>query len=235
MTGIRLAGPLFASVPGNIVKVSWEGELMSSPEQGAAAGLHAGCVFLSHTGCDDAARDLAVHMWLNLKGDRKVFFDQDSIGWGDDNSAMLDAIRSCGVFVPIISPSYLDREWPLRELHEALCSDKVVVRAVCVNMDVTDVVEWARTEKAQEALSKYELALTPSEVVSKLKDQFIMHEERPRNSKVWAANTAPKLVEKLLNQQGHRIADIDGRFMKQRCVASLSPRPCHMGVQPLSP
>jgi hypothetical protein len=91
-----------------------------------------GCVFLSHTGQDSTKTGsiIAERMRSELKHiGKKAFFDAITLQVGENNTAILDAVRACSVFVAIITPAYIQRKWPLKESHEALKSRREILTA----------------------------------------------------------------------------------------------------------
>jgi hypothetical protein len=169
-----------------------------------------GCVFLSHTGQDNEGKDLADRMYSELETTgKKKFFDARTLEWGEDESAMIKAVRTCGVFVAIITPTYTQRKWPLTELHEALESVRKVC-PVCINISHEDLKMWAQGTRPHEAKQQFELGFDPAEDVKKLLKTNILYKQSDRNSKIWVGDLAKELVGKLLTQLGDHIAGTSG-------------------------
>jgi hypothetical protein len=78
--------------------------------------------FLSHTGRDYHAGELAAAIHDRLKAKKRLsFFDVENITVGERWAPKIESsVKWSLVFVPIISPTYFKRFWPMRELDIAL-------------------------------------------------------------------------------------------------------------------
>ena len=77
-------------------------------------------VFLSHTSADklefvDGLNDLLKKLGV------RIFYDKESIEWGDNwKQKILDGTQKSGFAIIVISEKFFDREWTERELNEFL-------------------------------------------------------------------------------------------------------------------
>jgi hypothetical protein len=109
-----------------------------------AASEVPGPIFLSHTGQDVAGKSLAPCIWKELEGlnKRRVFCDEVRIRTGQMLAPEISqAVRSCSLFVALVTPRYYKSKWPLIELHEALQHDRRLC-VIIVNTTVTKAKAW---------------------------------------------------------------------------------------------
>ena len=81
-------------------------------------------IFLSHANADklDFVEDLKKSF---DKLGIKVFYDKDSIEWGDKwKDRILDGLKNCKFGVIVVSENFFDREWTEKELKELLSRQK---------------------------------------------------------------------------------------------------------------
>ena len=81
-------------------------------------------IFLSHANADklDFVEDLKKSF---DKLDIKVFYDKDSIEWGDKwKDRILNGLENCRFGVIVVSENFFDREWTEKELKELLSRQK---------------------------------------------------------------------------------------------------------------
>lgn len=78
--------------------------------------------FLSHTGREYRAGELAGAIYDRLKAKKRLsFFDVKTIDGGEFWASKIEtSVKRSLVFVPIISPTYPKRFWPMRELDIAI-------------------------------------------------------------------------------------------------------------------
>jgi hypothetical protein len=178
-------------------------------DSGAGPCRDAGCVFLSHTGQDPEGwgSQLAERMCEKLtNAGKKSFFDARTHEWGAHESAMLDAVRTCGVFVALVTPQYTLRKWPLKELHQALQSDRKI-RIVCISITHEDLKTWAQGSEPKQL--KLELGFDPAKDVMKLLKTNILYKQSNPKSKTWLPDLAKELVDTLVSKLSKDIEDTE--------------------------
>jgi TIR domain len=117
-------------------------------------------VFLSHTGKDEDSKQLTqiVRAALMAAG-KPVFADFSGLQGGERwQERIIELAGSSKIFVAIISPSYAQREWPMRELREAMRTRQEHKRFIPVLLLVTfDQIKNDKIESVEDLVALKEL------------------------------------------------------------------------------
>jgi GTPase SAR1 family protein len=86
-------------------------------------------VFLGHTGQDGTASNFAAFLSHECKHEQvSCFYDMGSIGIGIFyDECIRDAVKTCEVFISILSPTYFKRYWCMHELDLAMQADRRIL------------------------------------------------------------------------------------------------------------
>jgi hypothetical protein len=86
-------------------------------------------IFLGHTGQDNTASNFAAFLSRECKHEQvSCFYDMGSIGIGIFyDECIRDAVKTCEVFISILSPTYFKRYWCMHELDLAMQAGRCIL------------------------------------------------------------------------------------------------------------
>ena len=103
-------------------------------------------IFISHASEDKVSVARPLYRLLTLKG-YSVWFDEFELKLGDSLRAKIDeGLSSCRFGVVVISPSFLNKQWPKRELDGLFSKEEVlgkVILPVWHDVEYSDVVKFS--------------------------------------------------------------------------------------------
>jgi hypothetical protein len=132
-------------------------------EERPAQERNGASVFLSHTGRDETARNFTAHLKESLDQNKiSAFYDMQSTNGGEQwTKTMEDNVANCRVFVAILSPTYFEQYWCMRELHLAVKHERTVLPVIYslheTNMFPQDKADFCNTFQSKNGLTEEEL------------------------------------------------------------------------------
>lgn len=97
--------------------------------RGAVMARQGGLVFLSHTGQDEIARNFAAYLCHSCEklANIRCLYDVNIPPGFLFEKCIRESVKTCRVFVAILSPTYFSRYWCMHELDLALLSNRPVL------------------------------------------------------------------------------------------------------------
>jgi len=132
---------------------------------------------------------IGIRTWLGAADKLKVFFEKDSIPANLKLPTLLDYARNSAIFIAIVSPSYVRRDWPLDEL-----------TAFCESGDTSDRLF------AIECLPAGDYALFPGILRDIAAMPFFIQDKDSRAPRPLSPDQDPRMWKNRIGELAHDIA-----------------------------